>query len=78
MSKEIRVDKILDVKGLSCPGPTVLTMKALEGMKKGKVLQVIANDTSTRLAIPSLCRNTGYELLAFREEEGILHFFIKK
>lgn len=78
MSKEIRVDKILDVKGLSCPGPTVLTMKALEGMKKGKVLQVIANDTSTRLAIPSLCRNTGYELLEFREDEGILHFFIKK
>ncbi|NOY39889.1 MAG: sulfurtransferase TusA family protein [Nitrospirae bacterium] len=78
MSKEIRVDKILDVKGLSCPGPTVLTMKALEGMKKGKVLQVMANDSSTRLAIPSLCRNTGYELLEFREDEGTLHFFIKR
>ncbi|VAX26694.1 hypothetical protein MNBD_NITROSPIRAE02-766 [hydrothermal vent metagenome] len=77
MSREIRVDKILDVKGLSCPGPTVLTMKALEGMKKGKVLQVIANDTSTRLAIPSLCMNTGYELLEFREDEGTLYFFIK-
>jgi len=77
VSKEIRVDKILDVKGLSCPGPTVLTMKALERMKRGKVLQVIANDTSTRIAIPSLCRNAGYELLEFREEEGLLYFLIK-
>ncbi|NOZ25909.1 MAG: sulfurtransferase TusA family protein [Nitrospirae bacterium] len=77
MARNIRVDKILDVKGLSCPGPTVLTMKALEGMKKGRVLQVIANDTSAVIAIPSLCRNTGYELLEFREEEGTLYFFIK-
>ncbi len=77
MAGEIRVDKILDVKGLSCPGPAVLTMKALEGMKKGGVLKVIADDSGMMAAVPLLCRNSGHELLDLWEEDGTIYFFIK-
>ena len=78
MPKEIRIDKILDVKGLICPGPTVMTMNTLKDMDRGKILQVITDDNSTRLSIPSLCERAGYNLLELREEEGVLYYLIRK
>ncbi|MDR6884206.1 TusA-related sulfurtransferase [Bacillus sp. 3255] len=40
----IKVDKVLDAKGLACPMPIVRTKKALEELKAGQVLEVQATD----------------------------------
>ncbi len=79
VGKNIKVDKILNVRGLMCPSPAVLTIKALEGLGTGKILQVTADDTpSSRLAITALCEASGYELVALTEERGGICFFIRK
>ena len=76
--RKTRTDKILDVQGLPCPTPTVMTGNTLRDMKKGMTLQVITSDMTTRQSIPALCVQEGYELLESTEEDGLICFFVKK
>ncbi|MEN8263139.1 MAG: sulfurtransferase TusA family protein [Nitrospirota bacterium] len=78
MTQKNIIDRILDVKGLLCPAPTVMTSKTLKDMKKGKTLQIITNDITTRQSIPSLCSQEGYSLIDLKEKDGLLYFIIKK
>jgi tRNA 2-thiouridine synthesizing protein A len=72
------IDKILNVKGLLCPAPTVMTIKTLKEMGKGKTLQVITDDITTKQSIPLLCSEEGYRLVELKEKEGLLYFIIHK
>jgi TusA-related sulfurtransferase len=76
--KKKQIDKILDVQGLPCPTPTVMTGNTLRDMKKGMILQVITNDMTTKETIPSLCAKDGYELIEVREENGLLYYVVSK
>jgi tRNA 2-thiouridine synthesizing protein A len=73
-----KADKTLDVRGLVCPRPKVITERTLEKMKTGQSLCVITNDMNTKQSIPSLCESLGYEILAFSEDGGVLYFTIRK
>ncbi len=75
---EVKIDKVLDVLGMICPRPMVMTMSTLKTLQKGEVLQVKANDSSTKHSIPSLCERGGYKLLEMKEEAGVITFVIQK
>jgi len=76
--RKTQIDKILDVQGLPCPTPTVMTGNALRDMKKGMTLQVITSDMTTKESIPSLCAKEGYEIVEVKEENGLIYYFIGK
>jgi tRNA 2-thiouridine synthesizing protein A len=78
MRHKDKFDKILDVKGLVCPVPTVMTSQTLKEMKKGTALKVITNDMTTKDSIPSLCTDKGYNILDIKEEDGLIYFIIRK
>ena len=78
MTKKENIDKVLDVTGLLCPVPTVMTSKALKELKKGNILKIITNDTTTKQSIPSVCSEEGYTLLELKEKDGLICFTIKK
>ena len=74
----VPVNKRLDVKGLVCPRPMVMTMSMLKAMCAGETLEVRANDSSVKHSIPSLCERAGYKLLSQRDEGGEFIFLIQK
>jgi tRNA 2-thiouridine synthesizing protein A len=78
MSISINIDEELDVKGMVCPRPMVMTMTALKAMETGQVLKVTANDSSVKHSIPALCERAGYTLLEQSEELGAYFFVIQK
>ena len=78
MITEVRFDEEIDVKGLVCPRPMVLTMAALKKMEMGWTLKVTANDSSVKHSIPSLCERAGYTLLEQSEDGGSYIFIIRK
>jgi TusA-related sulfurtransferase len=78
VDEEKRIDRVLDVKGMPCPGPTVMAMKAMKDMKKGCILKVITDDGSTRETIPLLCSWGRYRIIESRETDGLLYFVIQK
>ncbi len=71
-------DQTLDARGLTCPMPLLKTKKALEGMEKGQVLEVLTTDPGSKNDIPSFCKKKGYELLGVEDDpEGFIRFFIR-
>ncbi len=78
MSIDVKIDRELDVKGLVCPRPMVMSMTNLKAMAPGQVLKIIANDSSTKHSLPALCERAGYKLLEQREEMGAFIFIIQK
>ncbi len=71
-------DEELDLCGLNCPLPTLRASKALAAMEPGQVLHVIATDPGTTKDLPAFIKNSGNELLEFREEEGKFYFVLRK
>lgn len=71
-------DKELDTTGLNCPMPVMKAKKMLQTLTAGQVLHVLATDPGTRSDIPALVDKTGDQLLETSEEDGKIHFYIKK
>ncbi len=74
----IKPDLVVDTKGLQCPRPLLKAKQALEGMRDGEILEVIANDASTKSTFPAYVKRSGDELLEVDEDGAIIHLFIRK
>ena len=75
---DIKVDQVLDAKGLSCPLPILKTKKAVETLSKGQVLKVETTDPGSKNDMASWAKRTGNEILKVEEGSGSFIFFIKK
>ena len=74
----IKENKILDVIGLRCPEPLMLTRKTMRELKDGEVLLVKGDDFSTTTDLPKLCDNLGYTILESNITVKPYYFYIKK
>jgi tRNA 2-thiouridine synthesizing protein A len=75
---EIKVDKVLDVKGEFCPMPILNTKKAVKDMQSGQVLEVLGTDPGTKRDMPAWCTRTGNQLIKVVDDpDGVIHFYIK-
>jgi len=75
---DIQADHTLDAKGLSCPMPLLRTKKEIGKLNSGQILEVLGTDPGSRNDLPGWCAKSGHEFLGEREDEGFIHFFIKK
>jgi len=71
-------DKEFDASGLACPLPIVKTKKALNDMKPGQVLRVIATDPGSVCDMEAFAEQTGNTLLSSSTEDKKYVFFLKK
>ncbi len=78
MPAEIKVDQILDAKGMSCPLPILKTKKAVEALSKDQVLKVLTTDPGSKNDMASWAKRTGNEILKVEEGSGTFTFYIKK
>ncbi|MFS0863922.1 sulfurtransferase TusA family protein [Fredinandcohnia sp. 179-A 10B2 NHS] len=74
----MKVDKVLDAKGLACPMPIVKTKKAIDGLEAGQILEVLATDKGAKNDLNAWAASTGHELVETKEENDVLYFYIKK
>jgi tRNA 2-thiouridine synthesizing protein A len=71
-------EKLLDVKGMSCPLPVLRANCVLRGMAPGERLRVLATDRAAVADFQAFCRETGHALLAWSEEAGVFSFLIRR
>ncbi len=76
--KQIKVDKSVDARGTSCPGPLLAAKKAIGQIENGQVMEVLSADEGTRRDIPKWCTKKGYEYLGTVEEAGFFKIFLRK
>ncbi len=75
---EIIEDLTLDTKGLSCPMPILKLKKAVDGMKSGQVLKMLASDPGSVTDVQAWAEKTGHALLSFSQDGAIYVFILKK
>jgi len=78
MSAALKVDQVVDAKGLSCPLPILRTKKAVEALAKDQVLKVETTDPGSKNDMASWAKRTGNEILVVEEGLGTFTFYIKK
>ena len=77
--KNISPDQTLDVRGLSCPMPTLKTGKAMKSLAPGQILEVLGTDPGTKKDMPKLAKKSGHEWLGYLDtEESHYCFYLKK
>ena len=74
----MKIDKLLDAKGLACPMPIVKTKKAMTELETGQILEIHTTDKGAINDFSAWSKTVGHELLSQKEENGVLKFWIKK
>ncbi|MGE5677920.1 MAG: DsrE/DsrF/DrsH-like family protein [Pseudomonadota bacterium] len=70
--------KVLDARGLCCPGPLMRVKAAMDEMQPGQVLKIQASDAGFYEDIKSWCERTGCELLDRSKKAGAITAMIRK
>ena len=78
MSEEIKVDKILDLKGLACPQPVIKVNKGIKEIAVGQVLEAITTDPGSLSDFPAWARTSGNEILKTEQKDGLIRFIVKR
>ena len=74
----MKADQSLDCVGLYCPMPIVKTSQKIKDLKKGEVLEVIADDKGIKKDMPAWCKSTGNEFLGSEDQGGEIKVYVKK
>ncbi len=62
-----KVKKTIDARGLLCPQPILKSRKAMKGLKKNHVLEILTTDPGSKTDIPAWAQVTGQELISAEE-----------
>ena len=71
-------DKELDARGLNCPLPILRAKKALNELKSGQVLKIVATDPGSVKDFQAFSKQTGNDLLSQSEDNKEFTFFLKR
>src|SRR5690625_1591254 len=75
---DIKVDYIVDDKGLCCPMTIVQTKRKMSGIDTGSVVEVVATDRGSKAAIDPWSKSSGEQYLGTVEQEALMRHFIRK
>jgi tRNA 2-thiouridine synthesizing protein A len=78
MSEKIKVDKVMDLKGLPCPMPVVKVSKGIKEIEVGQVIEAQTTDPGALTDFPAWARTSGNEILKTDQDEKVITFFIKR
>jgi tRNA 2-thiouridine synthesizing protein A len=76
--EEIKVDKVMDLKGLPCPMPVVKVSKGIKEIQVGQVIEAITTDPGALSDFPAWARTSGNEILKTDQGDGVIKIYIKR
>jgi tRNA 2-thiouridine synthesizing protein A len=68
----------LDLRGLRCPLPALMTRRHLARLTPGTLLTVLTTDPLAVVDIPHMCREEGQAVIETRKADGHHIFVIRK
>jgi tRNA 2-thiouridine synthesizing protein A len=68
----------LDLRGLKCPRPALMTRKALQSVLPGHLLIVECTDPMSAIDIPHMITQSGDVLEAHNRDGNVLRFHIRR
>jgi len=78
MSEEIKVEKVMDLKGMPCPMPVVKVSKGIKEIQVGQILEAVTTDPGALADFPAWARTSGNEILKTVQNDGTIRFYIQR
>ncbi len=78
-SAPLAANAVLDIRGVSCPGPIVEAKKLLDGMQPGEVLHLITSCPGSPADVQAWVKSTRLELVSMSETgRRVYEFYVRK
>jgi tRNA 2-thiouridine synthesizing protein A len=74
----VKPDKVVDARGMACPGPLLEAKKGITAIPVGAIMEVLSADEGTNLDIPMWAKKMQYEFLGTIPDAGFWRLFVKK
>lgn len=69
----------VDARGSACPGPLLEAKKGIGKVQVGQILEILSNDSGTRVDIPAWAGKVGHEYMGVVEADGYdKHYITRK
>ena len=78
MNAEIKVEKVMDLKGLPCPMPVVKVSKGIKEIEVGQVIEAVTTDPGALADFPAWAKTSGNEIVKTEQNDGFIKFYIKR
>lgn len=78
MSDEIKIAKILDLKGLACPMPVVKISKGIKEVAVGEIIEAHTTDPGSLTDFPAWAKTSGNEIVKTEQQDKLIKFLIKR
>jgi len=72
------MEESLDLRGLKCPMPALLTKKTLARLTPGVMLTVLADDPMAVVDIPHMCHGEGHTVNSVASRDGYSEFVLRR
>ncbi len=76
--RQLKVDKTIDARGMSCAGPLLEAMRAVPSVPLHGVMEVISSDEGTTDDVPLWARKVGHEYLGTIPESGVWRVYLRR
>jgi TusA-related sulfurtransferase len=71
-------DLTVDTSGRFCPVPILEVSKAIQALRVGQVVEIVATDPGVESDLAAWCRATRNELVAMRREGKTYRAFVRR
>ena len=70
--------ELLDLRGLKCPLPALMTRRHLKRVQAGAHVLVLTDDPMAPIDVPHMCRTEGFEVLSVEREGDSARMLLTK
>ena len=78
VEKKAKVDRVLDVRGWSCPWCILKAESLLRLMEPGKVLEVLASDPQIVKDFPSVLKQRDDLLIGVEQQRSVYRIYVRR
>ncbi len=78
MSEEMKIAKVMDLKGLPCPMPILKVNKGIKEVEIGQVIEVWSTDPGSLSDFPSWARTRGHQILKTDQNGDVTRFYVQR
>ena len=76
--KKLKVDKVVDARGVACPGPLLEAKRAIPSVPVKGIMDVISSDEGTTEDVPLWAKKVGHEYLGTVPDAGSWHVYVRR
>jgi tRNA 2-thiouridine synthesizing protein A len=78
VGKEAEVNKVIDLRGVSCPWSILKAKSQLTTMEPGEVLEVLSGDPMLIKDFPKVLGERGHQLIKIKDKHEFSRLYVRR